>query len=141
MVAYLDSSLALRHMLRGEITISQALACDRTVSSELMEIECRRVIQRCRLQGELDDEGVLKATERLEKLLNGMYLLSLSSAVKKRAMEAFPVSIKTLDALHLASALALAEKSGGEKPLIFSHGTGMNRCAKVLGFQAPLAEE
>ena len=141
MVAYLDSSLTLRHVLRGEITINQALACDRTVSSELMEIECRRVIHRCRLQGDLDDEGVLKATERLEKLLNGMYLLALSSAVKKRAMEAFPVSIKTLDALHLASALALAEKSGGEKPLIFSHDTGMNRCAKVLGFQAPLAEE
>lgn len=141
MVAYLDSSLVLRHVLRGEIAIHQAMACDRMVSSELMEIECRRVIHRCRMQGELDDNGVLRATERLEKLLNGMYLIALSSAVKKRAMEAFPVSIKTLDALHLSSALVLAEKTGGEKPLVFSHDAGMNRCAKVLGFQAPLAEE
>ncbi len=138
MVAYLDSSFVLRHVLRGEMTIKQAFACDRTVSSELLEIECRRVIHRCWLQGVLNDEGVLKAPERLEKLLKGIYLIALSSAVKKRAMEAFPVSIKTLDALHLASALVLAERSGGEKLLIFSP---MIRCARIPGFQAPLSED
>ena len=138
MVAYLDSSVVLRHILRGEAVISQALACDRVVSSELLEIECRRVIQRCRLQGELDDAGTAEASARLDTVLAGISLLALSRSVKRRAMGAFPVSVKTLDALHLASALVLAEHLGDEIVLLFSHDESMNRCARVLGFAAPL---
>lgn len=138
MVAYLDSSVVLRHILRGEAAISQALACERVVSSELLEIECRRVIQRYRLQGELDDAGTAEASERLDAVLSGISLIALSNSVKRRAMGAFPVSVKTLDALHLASALVLAEKLGEEQLLLFSHDESMNRCARVLGFAAPL---
>jgi hypothetical protein len=137
-VAYLDSSVVLRHILRGEKAIAQALACDRVVSSELVEIECRRVIQRCRLQGELDDAGLAEASSRLDSVLAGMSLVALSHDVKRRAMGAFPVSVKTLDALHLASALVVAEKLDEETLLVFSHDAGMNRCARVLGFGAPL---
>jgi PIN domain len=138
-VAYLDSSVVLRHVLRGETAISQALVCGRVVSSELLEIECRRVIQRCRMQGEFDDAGLAEATVRLDAVLAGISLLAFSSSVKRRAMGAFPVSVKTLDALHLASALVLAEKLGDETVLLFSHDEGMNRCARVLGFAVPLA--
>jgi len=140
MVAYLDSSLALRYILKGEPAIQHALACDQIVSSELMEIECRRVLHRCRMQGELDDRGLVLATERLEKLLSGISLLELTTPIKKRAMEAFPLILKTLDALHLATALFFADKRPTEKILVFSHDESMNRCAKVLGFAAPLAE-
>lgn len=139
MVAYLDSSVALRHILKGEAAIAQALACDRVVSSELLEIECRRVIQRCRLQGELDDEGMAEASARLDVVLAGLSLIALSRSVKRRAMGAFPASVKTLDALHLASVLVLAEKLGEESLLVFSHDDALNRCARILGFAAPLA--
>ncbi len=138
MVAYLDSSVILRHILRGEAAISQALACERVVSSELAEIECRRVIQRCRLQGQLDDKGMAQASVRLDAVLAGISLIALSRAVKRRAMGAFPVSVKTLDALHLASALVLAEKLEDEALILYSYDEGMNRCARVLGFAAPL---
>jgi hypothetical protein len=137
-VAYLDSSVVLRHILHGEKAIAQALACDRAVSSELVEIECRRVIQRCRLQGELDDAGTAEASTRLDAVLSGLSLVALSRSVKRRAMGAFPVVVKTLDALHLASALAIAEMLEGETLLVFSHDEAMNRCARVLGFAAPL---
>lgn len=139
MVAYLDPSVALRHILKGEAAISQALACDRVVSSELLEIECRRVLHRYRMQGELDDEGMAEASARLDAVLAGISLIALSRSVKRRAMGAFPVSVKTLDALHLASALVLAEKLGDESLLLFSHDESMNRCARVLGFAAPLS--
>ena len=46
MVAYLDSSVILRHILLGEEPIRHALAFPRVVSSELTEIECRRVLHR-----------------------------------------------------------------------------------------------
>lgn len=139
MVAYLDSSLVVRYILKGEATIQHALACETVVSSELLEIECKRVIQRCRMQGELDDVTYVAAVGRLEKLLGGISLVTLSTAIKKRAMEAFPVVIKTLDALHVATALAIAEKRLDEKVLVFTHDDAMNRCAAVLGLGVPLA--
>jgi hypothetical protein len=139
MVAYLDSSVVLRHILRGEQSIAQAFACGKVVSSELLEIECRRVIHRCRMQGELDDASVAEASARLDAVLAGLSLIALSPPVKRLAMGAFPVRVKTLDALHLASAQVLAERLGEERLLVFSHDAGMNRCARILGFAAPLA--
>lgn len=139
MIAYLDSSIVLRHILNGELTVRHAFAVGRVASSELLEIECRRVIHRCRMEGELSDDGVVSAMERLDAVLSGLDLLALSAKVKRRAMDAFPVSVKTLDALHLSSALALAEASPDEAVLVFTHDAAMNRCAKALGLKAPLA--
>ncbi len=142
MVAYLDSSVVLRHILLGEIAIEHAFAVERVVASELLEIECRRILHRYRLNGDLDDESLPQALERLDQVLAGVTLLALTHGVKKRAMEAFPVVVKTLDALHLASALVYAEQyadsESQETLLLFSHDEAMNRCARALGLATPL---
>ncbi len=65
-------------------------------------------------------------------------LLELDAAVKKRAMEAFPVHVKTLDALHLASALQLLAEEPVEGITVFSHDHTFNLCARALGFHAAL---
>ena len=109
-VAYLDSSVLLRHVLLGEEPIRHALAFPRVVSSELIEIECRRVLHRCRLAGELDDAALAVARERLDAVLFGIDLLELSTQMKQRAMDPFPVQVRTLDALHIATALAVARR-------------------------------
>ena len=142
MVGYLDSSVVLRHILLGDIAIEHVFACERVVTSELLEIECRRVLHRYRLNGDLDDHGYVDAVARLDAALAGVALLALTGWVKRRAMDAFPVVVRTLDALHLASALAYAEgylnRDEQEQLLVFSHDAGMNRCAAALGFGAPL---
>ncbi|MDZ7792194.1 MAG: PIN domain-containing protein [Spirochaetia bacterium] len=140
MVAYVDTSVLLRHILLGDSSIKHVLACERIISSELLEIESRRVIHRYRIDGEIDDEGFIQANTRLNAVLSGISLLALSSAVKRRAMGAFPVHVKTLDALHLASALVYADTSSGQTVLLFSFDTGMNRCAYALGFTAPFGK-
>ena len=137
MVGYVDTSVLLRHILLGDSSIKHVLACERIISSELLEIESKRVIHRYRIDGEIDDEGLIQANTRLNEVLSGLSLLALSSAVKRRAMGAFPVHEKTLDALHLASALVYADTSPGRSVLIFSFDTGVNRCAYALGFTVP----
>lgn len=119
MVGYLDSSVLLRHILLGDSAIKHVLACERIISSELLEIECRRLIHRYRMDGDLDDEGFITARRRLDDILSGISLLVLSVSVKKRSMESFPVSVKTLDALYLASVIIFSEAQHGEKLLIF----------------------
>ena len=141
MVGYLDSSVLLQHILLGDAGIKQVLACDRVISSELLEIECRRVLHRYRMQGNLDDSRYIEALERLERVIAGVSILLLSLKVKKRASEAFPIIIKTLNALHLASALMFQAARPAEYLLIFSYDVGMNRCAKALGLPAPFSIE
>ena len=138
MTAYLDSSVTLRYILAGEITIRHVLEYPRVISSELMEIECRRVIHRVRMQQELSDEGVAEALRRLDSVLQGIDLVELSRDVKTRAAESFPVVIRTLDALHLATALLWARDPAGEagnaeNVHVFSHDTALNTCAGTLG--------
>ena len=136
MTAYLDSSVLLRHILLGEEPIRHALEFPRVVSSELIEIECRRVLHRCRLAGELTDEALTVARERLDEVLAGIDLLEVSRQIKQRAMAPFPVNVRTLDALHVATALMVGEDAGGVA--LFSHDEGMNRCARSLGITAAL---
>ncbi len=136
MVAYLDSSVLLRHILLGEEPIRHALKFPRVVSSELLEIECRRVLHRCRLAGELTDEALTVARERLDEVLAGIDLLEMSRQIKQRAMDPFPVNVRTLDALHVATALLVGEDAGGVA--LFSHDEGMNRCARSLGINVAL---
>ncbi len=138
MVGYLDSSVLLRHILVGDTAIHHIQAMSRVVSSEFLEIECRRIIHRYRIEGYLGDEGFITAVERLEGILSAVSLLAFSPKVKKLAMGSFPVSVKTLDAVHLASALVFSAARPEEELLMFSFDTGMNRCAQALGFGVPL---
>lgn len=112
MVGYIDTSVLLRHILLGDSSIKQVLEAEYIISSELLEIESRRVIHRYRIDGELNDDGFLQANKRLNEVLSGISILALSPAVKNRAMGAFPVHVKTLDALHLASALGFTAPFG-----------------------------
>ena len=143
MTAYLDSSVALRYILAGEVTIRHVLDYPRVISSELLEIECRRVIHRVRMQRELTDDGVVEALRRLDGLLPGIDLMELSRDVKLRAAESFPVVVGTLDAFHIATALIWARDSVGEagntgNVHIFSHDTSLNACARTVGLTARL---
>lgn len=143
MVAYLDSSVILGHVLLGEVAIEHAFACGRVIASELVDIECNRVLHRYRMNGDLDDEGLLEGISRLRAVLSGVTLVAMSERVKTRAKGPFPVSIKTLDAFHLATAVVYAEvylqPPDDERLLVFSHDAAMNRCAAALGLAAPLA--
>ena len=141
MVAYLDSSVLMRHILLGDSGIRQVLECDSLISSELLEIECKRVLHRYRLQGDLDDLGFLEAVNRLEAVLSGVSLLLLSADVKKRSAEAFPVHMRTLDAMHLSSALIFQTARPNEALLFFSYDNQLNRCARAVGFTAPFSTD
>jgi hypothetical protein len=140
MTAYLDSSVILRHILIGESAILHALAYPRVLSSELVEIECRRVLHRLRMTNDLNDETMVQATERLDAVLKGIDLAAITAAVKQRAMESFPVIIKTLDAIHLATSLVFQASEGPGSMSVFSHDRSMNLCARALGLRAPLLE-
>jgi hypothetical protein len=129
--------VGLRALLLKDVGYRQVQACDALYSSELLQIECRRVLWRDRLAGKLDDAAYSALMVSLEELLSEVGLVALSTEIKHRAMEAFPTHVKTLDALHLATALAVARAYPDETVAVFSYDAGMNRAAKALGLAAP----
>jgi hypothetical protein len=109
---YLDSSCVLR-ILFGERGARAPLGKNVVaVSSRLAEVECFRALDRARLTGALNDAETAKKTRELEGILSRAHLVPLSDDVVSLARATFPVSVRALDALHVATAQWLATETG-----------------------------
>ena len=67
-------------------------------------------------------------------MLGGVELIELTESVLARAVEPFPVAVRTLDALHLATADFL--RKNGERIELASFDNRLLAAARVLGIAA-----
>lgn len=141
MIAFVDTSVVLRFVLEGDISLHQAFSATVAACSELLWIESMRVAQRLRLDGALSDEGLAEAVSRIAACYASFRVYLLDDEIKQAAAGPFPTVIGTLDALHLSCARRCARHFPGETLLVYSYHKQMNLCARALGFSTPLAEE
>ena len=98
---YLDTS-ALGRVMLGEpdagVVLRSLRDFDRHVTSQLLRVELRRLALR---------EGLL---EHADQLLSGVALLPVDESVLAAAETVRPSSVATLDAIHLVTALRLADE-------------------------------
>jgi predicted nucleic acid-binding protein len=94
-VIYLDTSVALAHMFAEDRTPSERLWGESLISSRLLEYELWTRIHARKL-------GRTHGTY-VRSLLERVALVELAPPVLTRALEPFPIPVRTLDALHLAS--------------------------------------
>ncbi len=92
---YLDSSVALAHLLAEDRLPAEHLWQQQLVSSRLLEYEVWNRIHARRLEGSHGDA--------VRALIGRVALLELVAPVLARALDPFPIPVRTLDALHLAS--------------------------------------
>ncbi len=92
---YIDSSVALARLLFEPRSPPREFWLEQLVSSQLLEYE---VWNRVHAYG-LSSSHANEATA----LLIGIELVAMDRPVLARALQPFPVAIKTLDALHLAT--------------------------------------
>lgn len=133
MRVYVDSSVVLRYILSEDTALFAIRSSDLAGSSDLLVIECQRVLQRERLQGNLDDAQFVESVALLQTVVDHLYLIELREAVKRRAAGPFPTVIGTLDAIHLASALLWAETRPSTEFAILSYDRQLSRCAQSMG--------
>lgn len=134
MTVYLDSSTVLRVLLRQRRPLSIWRKWQRAYSSELLGLEARRVVDRLRIESMLDDEGVARAHEDLRGIERTIGMVRLTRPVLRRAALPMPTIAKTLDSIHLASALLLAERR--DLSLVFAtHDAQQAVAARALGFE------
>ena len=92
---YLDTSVALAHLLAEDRSPPESLWKEPLISSRLLEYEVWTRIHARKLGGTHGNE--------VRSLLSRVAMIELSPQVLTRALEAFAKPVRTLDALHLAS--------------------------------------
>jgi hypothetical protein len=102
-------------------------------SSELIGIECRRAIDRLRLESLYNDQQVAQAMEQLKAIERTIKRIQMTRSILQGAAKAMPTVVKTLDAIHLSSAIAIRERRGIEL-LFATHDTQQATAARALGF-------
>ena len=109
MILYAESSAVVSWLLgeaRGEVVRSLLAEAELVVASELTLVECDRVLIRAAVTELVREADAVDRRARLATAAAHWNLLRLDEEVLERARRAFPVEpIRTLDALHLASAL------------------------------------
>ncbi|PYJ25954.1 MAG: hypothetical protein DME91_01260, partial [Verrucomicrobia bacterium] len=102
-------------------------------SSELLRVEVLRSIDRNRLKGALTDEDVAKLVTNAHAIFNAIEFIALSQSILNRASQSFLTPLGTLDALHLATAIGLAEVGAIELTFL-THDTELAIAARTMNF-------
>ncbi|MFI5181866.1 MAG: type II toxin-antitoxin system VapC family toxin [Thermoanaerobaculia bacterium] len=108
-------------------------SAEAVLASELTVIECERVLVRGLALGSLTDVDASGRRATLQRLIFGWTLLRMDNEILERAKRAFPDEpLRTLDALHLSSALMV--RSSLPDLVFLSLDERLRRNAKQLGF-------
>jgi predicted nucleic acid-binding protein len=121
---YVDTSVILAHVLAEDRSPDDALWNETLVSSRLTHYETWTRLHGRRLGS---SHGSL-AREALGRLA----IVELSPVVLERALDAFPVPVRALDALHLATLAFLVGHK--QHPALATYDTRMADAAVKMGF-------
>lgn len=119
---YLDTSVALAHLLAEDRSPPDKLWQEHLISSRLLEYEVWTRIHALKLTRSHADE--------VRSILGRVAIVELSQPVLTRALEPFPKPVRTLDALHLASMEFLRQQ--GQTVTLASYDERMTNAARAL---------
>jgi predicted nucleic acid-binding protein len=132
---YVDTSVVLRRILRQSGSLPGWSHIRTGVTSRLTETEGARTLDRARLEGAVTEKEVALAREAHLRTLESFEIVELTRTVLSRAAQPFPVTLGTLDAIHLASALLWRERNA--RSIVFAtHDEGLALAARASGLRA-----
>ena len=120
---YVDTSVALAELLAEDIRPGDDFWNQTLVSSRLLEYEVLTRVHTRKL--------ARSHSEAARALVSRVALLELVSPVLTRALEPFPKPVRTLDALHLASAEFLSERQPAIR--LATYDSGQATAARAMG--------
>jgi predicted nucleic acid-binding protein len=133
---YAESSAVLAWLL-GEDSgarVREVLSkAEIVIASDLTLLECDRVLIRAVAVGEINEAAAADRRAHLSLAATHWHVLRLSADIIARARQPFPLEpIRTLDAIHLAS--ALAARSSAVAVELLSLDDRVRRAGAQLGF-------
>lgn len=134
MTAYLDSSVLLRRAFRQTRGIAEWPLIRKYVSSTITEIECLRTVDRFRHVEGLSEEEISRRRAAVFALLEPIELVTPNRGIVVRASNPFPTLLASLDAIHLATALAWRDRTG-VAPVMATHDQALGVAARAAGLR------
>jgi predicted nucleic acid-binding protein len=134
MIVYVDSSVVLRALLGQPNKLKSWGKWQAAYSSELLGVECRRAIDRLRLEGLYDDQQVAESIGQLGLIERTIKRVRLSRTLIQAASATMPTIVKTLDAIHLVSAISIRQRRSLDL-LFATHDVQQATAARSLGFE------
>lgn len=132
MIAYVDSSVLLRIVLGQRDGLAEWTAIETGVASALVEVECLRTLDRLRLRESIPDTAIAERRAAVFQLLEAMEVVEATRPILARASLPLPTALGTLDAIHLATALAWREITASEI-VMATHDTALGLAARASG--------
>jgi predicted nucleic acid-binding protein len=133
---YAESSAVLSWLLEednlGEVgdVLSRAA---KVFASELTLLECDRVLIRAAATGQTTNEAAEARRKVLHTTSESWTMIGMGQEIIERARQSFPIEpVRTLDAIHIATALIVAERSPGLVILSGDHRVRDNAAALGL---------
>ena len=133
-LAYIETSALLAALLDKDRGAKRSLrAATLRIASSLTIVEARRALVRARTTGRIDDKQARLTARALQTFARRCALVPITDDILDRAARPFPAEpVRTLDAIHLASAEFL-----GEPPALITIVTRderIRRNAEAMGY-------
>ena len=122
-IAYIDASALLKlavHEAETSALEAYLAQCDGVVASRLAAVECRRAARRA---------SRARVLQAVEHVLDAVYLLEITPAILEHAALADPPLLRTLDAIHLATALSIGDPGIG----VIAYDSRLAEAARASG--------
>jgi len=131
-IAYLDSSVLLRVILGQPGRLPEWESIQTGVASALVEVECLRTLDRLRFHARISDADLAARREAVYRLTEEMEIVEPTPPVLRRAAQ--PTPLATLDAIHLATALAWRE-ARNQDLIVATHDQALALAARGSGLR------
>jgi predicted nucleic acid-binding protein len=135
-IAYLDSSVLLRIVLREPNPLREWDLLTLGITSTLTKVESARAMHRLVLLRVFEDDDLLEKQREIADILRRLDYVPLTLPVLDHAARPLPAVLGALDAIHLATAILYrASQPSDERPIFFAtHDEQLARAARALNF-------
>jgi predicted nucleic acid-binding protein len=133
-IAYVDASVLLRIVFGESARLREWGAIETAVASPLVEVECLRTVDRFRIEGGLTDYEIAAKREEVYRFMSSVAIVELDRAILTRASQPLSTVLRTLDAIHLASAIAWREQSE-EDLTMATHDAALAMASRAHGMK------
>lgn len=135
MRAYVDTSIILRIVFGEKNALNFPKDVSFYAANEILKIECFRSVERIRHDLSLNDDEIAERHAALYKIIRSLHIIKFNDFILQRACESFPITLKTLDAIHLSTAILWRQQE--KKEILFlTHDVQLFKAARALGFEA-----
>lgn len=134
MTSYFDASCLLRRLIGDGPTLEPPERWDRSFVSEIARVEVARTLARVESERKLTGDRLATALRGLAELEATLQWVPITESIILLASGPLPTVIKALDAIHLATAIAV--RDAGASDLVFAtHDRRQATAAAAMGFE------